>query len=163
MLAQESPAPDFTLPDHTGEGVSLDTLLERGPLVLYFYPADFTPLCTAEACSFRDTFADPDLESAGLSLAGVSPQSVESHRKFRDKFDLGFPLLSDPDKTVIKAYKAAMPFGLGTRRVTYLIDPDKTIADAVEANFGLGKHTAFIERAIAHARGHAATGPASPR
>ena len=153
MLAQHSPAPDFTLRDHNGAGVSLTSLLDRGPLVLYFYPADFTPLCTAEACSFRDTFADPDLESAGLSIAGVSPQSVESHRKFRDKFSLNFPLLSDPDKTVIKAYEAAMPFGLGTRRVTYLIDPDKTVVDAVEANFGLGKHNAFIERAIAHARG----------
>ncbi|MEM7755263.1 MAG: peroxiredoxin [Planctomycetota bacterium] len=154
MLAQRSPVPDFTLPDHTGTGVTLASLLERGPLVLYFYPADFTPLCTAEACSFRDTFADPDLESAGLSLAGVSPQSVESHRKFREKFSLNFPLLSDPDKTVIKAYEAAMPFGLGTRRVTYLIDIDKTIIDAVEANFGLSKHNAFIERAIAQARSH---------
>jgi len=157
MLAQNSPAPDFTLPDHEGVDTTLASLLVRGPLVLYFYPADFTPLCTAEACSFRDTFADPALEGLGLSLAGVSPQSVGSHAKFRAKFDLSFPLLSDPGKTVIRAYDAALPFGLGTRRVTYLIDSDAKIVDAVEANLGLGKHNAFIERAIAHAKNRSGT------
>ena len=158
MLAQDSPAPDFTLLNHDGQETSLGFLLERGPLVLYFYPADFTPLCTAEACSFRDTFADPALQEVGLSLSGISPQSVASHAKFREKHDLTFPLLADTEKKVARAYDALLPFGLGTRRVTYLIDPNRTIVDGVEANLGLGKHNAFIERAIEHARAAAGTG-----
>jgi len=148
------PAPDFTLANHEGVDTSLAALLGHGPLVLYFYPADFTPVCTAEACTFRDLFTkdDAEIEQAGLTLAGVSAQGPESHRKFRERFKLPFPLLSDPSKSVIKAYEAMMPFGLGTRRVTYLIGQDRKIADAVESNLGVGKHKAFVTKAIEFAR-----------
>src|SRR5438067_10679568 len=102
MLATGGRAPEFTLPDHDGQSVSLSTLLRSGPLILYFYPADFTPGCTKEACSIRDLHTA--IQGAGLDVAGVSPQSPETHRKFREKYQLPFTLLSDPDKVVIKMY-----------------------------------------------------------
>ncbi len=157
MLTPGTPAPDFTLPDHDRRDRSLASLIADGPLVLYFYPADFSPACTAEACSFRAY--DEELRGAGLSLAGISSTASGLHKKFREMFKLPFPLLADPGRKVTKAYDASMPFGLGTRRVTYLIDADGTIADGVEANFGVGPHTRFIERAIGRARG---TGPTTP-
>jgi peroxiredoxin Q/BCP len=159
MLKHGTPAPAFTLPDENEAPRTLSGLLEVGPLVLYFYPADFTPVCTAEACAFRDL--DPGLTDAGLVLAGVSPQSPTSHAKFRERYQLPFPLLSDADRSVCKAYSAALPFGLGTRRVTYLINQAGRIVDGVEANLSVGRHTAFIERAIETAT--ASSGPATPR
>ena len=84
MLAIGARAPEFTLPDHDDRTVSLSTLLNRGPLILYFYPADFTPGCTREACSIRDLHRE--IQKAGLDVAGVSPQSPETHRKFREKY-----------------------------------------------------------------------------
>src|ERR1041385_7117992 len=93
MLAIGSRAPEFTLPDQDDRPVSLTTLLNRGPLILYFYPADFTPGCTREACSIRDLHSE--LTRAGLTVAGISPQSPESHKRFRTKHNLPFTLLSD--------------------------------------------------------------------
>ena len=92
MLAMGSRAPEFTLPDQDDRTISLTTLLNRGPLILYFYPADFTPGCTREACMFRDLHAE--ILSAGLSVAGVSPQAPDRHTEFREKYKLPFPLLS---------------------------------------------------------------------
>lgn len=146
MLAPGDAAPSFTLPDPAGHPVSLDDLIAGGPAVLYFYPADFTPVCTAEACAFRDMH--PELNAAGITLAGVSPQSQESHDRFKTKFSLPFTLLADPERRVIKAYGANGPFGFLTRRVTYLIRRDKTIAAAVRADLSAGKHKAFVERAL---------------
>jgi peroxiredoxin Q/BCP len=158
VLTPGTKAPDFTLPDHDGRDRTLASLLADGPLVLYFYPADFSPACTAEACSFRAY--DEELRAAGLSLAGISSTASGLHKKFREMFKLPFPLLADAGRKVTKAYDASMPFGLGTRRVTYLIDADGTIADGVEANFGLRPHKAFIERAIERGRGPAPAAPA---
>ena len=135
------------LPNENGAAVSLDDLLTDGHLALYFYPADFTPLCTAEACAFRDM--SPQLATAGVRLAGVSPQSQQSHDRFKTKFSLPFTLLADQEKRVIKKYGADGPFGFGTRRVTYLIAPDKRIVDAVRADLSAKAHTRFIEKAIA--------------
>jgi peroxiredoxin Q/BCP len=84
MLPIGGRAPEFTLPDQDDQNVSLSTLLRHGPLILYFYPADFTPGCTREACSIRDMHTE--LLEAGLDVAGVSPQNTESHRKFREKY-----------------------------------------------------------------------------
>src|SRR5438105_4643742 len=83
MLAVGGRAPEFTLPDQDEQSVSLSTLLRHGPLILYFYPADFTPGCTREACSIRDLIVE--IEQAGLDVAGVSPQAPASHRAFREK------------------------------------------------------------------------------
>src|ERR1700738_100584 len=95
MLAIGSRAPEFTLPDQDDRTVSLSTLLNRGPLILYFYPADFTPGCTREACMLRDMHAD--ILKVGLKVAGVSPQSPERHAEFRDKYQLPFLPLLDGD------------------------------------------------------------------
>ena len=150
MLEIGDEAPDFTLPDERGEAVSLSDLLSAGPAVLYFYPADFTPVCTAEACTFRDMH--PQLAAAGLRLAGVSPQGQNSHVRFKRKHELPFALLSDPDKRVITRYGANGPLGLGTRRVTYLISPGGRIEARVRADLSAARHRAFVEHAMASVR-----------
>lgn len=147
MLAMGGRAPEFTLPDQDEQSVSLSTLLRHGPLILYFYPADFTPGCTREACAIRDLHAE--IQQAGMDVAGVSPQSPASHRAFREKHRLRFTLLADVDKFVIRMYDAQGPFGLGVRRATYLIDQARYIRSAVLADFRIAQHEDFIRRAIA--------------
>jgi peroxiredoxin Q/BCP len=140
-------APEFTLPDQDGREVSLSTILNRGALLLYFYPADFTPGCTRQACAIRDLH--PQILAKGLSVAGVSPQRPRRHRAFRRSYELPFALLSDPTKSVIKMYEVDGPMGLGVQRVTFLIDPARYIRGAVRAYFRVGKHLDFIRHALA--------------
>ena len=147
MLAIGARAPEFTLPDADGQATSLSNLLRDGPLVLYFYPADFTPGCTREACHIRNLY--PDIEGAGLRVAGVSPQSPESHRAFREKYKLPFTLLADSDRFVVKMYGVQGPLGFGVRRATFLIDQARHVLDAVVADFRIGEHEAFVRKAIA--------------
>ncbi len=147
MLALGTRAPEFTLPDQDGRNVSLTTLLNSGPLILYFYPADFTPGCTREACIMRDLHAE--LKKVGIDVAGVSPQTPESHRDFRAKYNLPFTLLSDSEKFVTRMYDLNGPLGVGVRRGTYLIDQGRHIRDAVLADFRIALHEAFIRRAAA--------------
>lgn len=146
MLEAGAKAPEFVLPDDRGGETALSDLLQNGPLILYFYPADFTPGCTKEACSIRDIH--DDIQSVGLQVAGVSPQDIDSHKRFRDKHDLPFILLSDPDKIAIKMYDVDGPFGVGVRRATFLINQDRTIRDAMMADVRIGRHQEFIEKAV---------------
>jgi peroxiredoxin Q/BCP len=146
MLKAGAKAPKFELENDRGEKISLTGLLENGPLILYFYPADFTPGCTAEACSIRDIHSD--IQSVGLQVAGVSPQDADSHARFREKHDLPFELLCDPDKVAAKAYDVDGPFGVGVRRTTFLIGQDGKIHDAVQADLRIGRHEEFIKNAI---------------
>jgi thioredoxin-dependent peroxiredoxin len=145
MLPIGSRAPEFTLPDQDDRQVSLSTLLNRGPLILYFYPADFTPGCTREACTIRDLHSE--ILKVGLCVAGVSPQAPERHTEFRAKYNLPFPLLSDVEKFVIRMYEVNGPLGLGVRRATYLIDQARQIRGAVLADFRIGQHEDFIRKA----------------
>lgn len=118
-------APDFTLSDQEGKAVSLRELLAAGCLVLYFYPKDDTPGCTAEACSFRDEhheFAD-----AGACVVGVSSDGVESHRRFAEKHRLPFRLLSDRGGDLRRRFGVPKTLGLIAGRVTYVIDPKGVI------------------------------------
>jgi peroxiredoxin Q/BCP len=147
MLSPGTKAPEFVLADQEGRDVSLSDLLRDGPLILYFYPADFTSICTREACEIQTRFTD--LQSVGLGVAGVSPQGVESHERFRSKHRLPFRLLADPGKVVIRMYDVDGPFGFGVRRATYLIEQDRNIRDSLTADFRLAKHVQFIEQAIA--------------
>jgi peroxiredoxin Q/BCP len=147
MLAEGTRAPEFDLPDQDGRRHTLASLLADGPLILYFYPADFTPGCTKEACSFRDLHQE--LMRAKLRVVGVSPQDVASHRRFADQHQLNFPLLADPDKGAVKAYDVDGPLGFGVRRGTYLIGADGLIKDAVLADLRIGAHEAFVRNAIA--------------
>ncbi|MGB6487804.1 MAG: peroxiredoxin [Steroidobacteraceae bacterium] len=147
MLTIGARAPEFTLPDADGQATSLSNLLRDGLVILYFYPADFTPGCTREACQMRDLYGEVD--AARLRLAGISPQSPESHRAFRDKYKLPFTLLADVDRFVIKMYGVQGPLGFGVRRTTFLIDQTRHIQDAVVADFRIGEHEAFVRKAVA--------------
>ena len=136
MLKTGDPAPDFTLTAGDGTSVSLAALRGR-PVVLYFYPRDDTPGCTTEACSFRDLQTEFNKRQA--AVFGVSTDNLKSHQKFAHKYDLTFPLLSDPDHAVAEAYDS---WGLkkfmgrednGVKRNTFLIGPDGKIARVWEA------------------------------
>ncbi len=146
MLAPGTRAPDFTLPDHEGQDVTLSTLLSEGPLILYFYPADFTPGCTREACSLRDL--NDDLVAANLRVVGVSPQDSASHARFREQHKLPFTLLADTNKQAAGLYDVKGPLGLIVRRATYLNNAEGVIEDAVLADLSVDRHEAFVKRAI---------------
>jgi peroxiredoxin Q/BCP len=146
MLKAGERAPEFTLPDETGTDRSLTELLSSGAIILYFYPADFTPGCTRQACVMRDL--DSEIKRAGLRVVGISPQSPESHAKFRDKYKLPFVLLSDQHKAVVKMYGVNGPLGIGVRRASYLIDGGRRIRDAVLADFAIRRHADFVRKAI---------------
>lgn len=130
MLNEGTSAPAFSGQDQHGKTISLSDFAGK-TLVLYFYPKDDTPGCTAEACSLRDHYQT--LLDKGLAVVGVSPDSSGSHQKFAEKYQLPFSLLADPDKTILKAYEA---WGLkknygkeyeGVIRCTYLINPQGQI------------------------------------
>jgi peroxiredoxin Q/BCP len=144
-LAPGDEAPDFTLPDADGNPVSLSKL--RGQrVIVYFYPAAMTPGCTKQACDF--TAALPDLTAEGVAVLGISPDPPAKLAKFREKEQLGFPLLSDPDKSVLGAYGAfgeKTSYGktvLGVIRSTFVIGPDGKIEKAL---YGV-KATGHVDR-----------------
>lgn len=123
-------APSFSLMDSNGVNVSLKDF-EGRKVVLYFYPKDNTPGCTKEACDFRDFF--PDFKKKQITVIGISPDSIESHKKFVQKFNLPFILLSDEKKEVLKKYnvwKEKSMYGkkyMGVERTTFLINEDGKI------------------------------------
>ncbi|MBC8026330.1 MAG: peroxiredoxin [Steroidobacteraceae bacterium] len=147
MLDIGQEAPQFTLPDQDGHDISLTGLLKDGPAILYFYPADFTPGCTREACSIRDLHKE--LTQAGLTVAGISPQSPDSHKRFREKHGLRFTLLADETKEVIKMFGVDGLLGFWVQRVTFLIDQKREVIGRVKAHFSIAEHEEFIRKAIA--------------
>ena len=146
MIKTGERAPEFTLPDDAGKDQSLTELLSDQALVLYFYPADFTPGCTRQACLLRDL--QSELELAKLRVVGISPQSPESHAKFRAQYNLPFVLLSDEQKSVIKMYGVNGPLGIGVRRASFLIDAGRLVRDVVLADFRIGRHEEFVRKAL---------------
>ena len=154
MLSIGELAPDFELPDQDGRRQCFSSLHGKRPLILYFYPADFTPGCTKEACDLRDLHTQ--ILAAGLRVVGVSPQSPESHRRFREGHALPFTLLSDEEKVAIKAYEVDGPLGIGVRRATFLIDGERRIVDAVLADLRISRHQEFVRRALAAKAGRSA-------
>jgi len=118
-------APDFSLLDERGLPVSLKDYLGKKVVVLYFYPKDFTPGCTAEACSFRDDYKP--IQDKGAVVIGVSLDSVESHLRFSEKYMLPFTILSDHKKEVAKAYGVLGVGGFLAKRVTFIINKDGKI------------------------------------
>lgn len=129
-------APAFSLPDQDGTTHSLKDYKGKWVL-LYFYPKDNTPGCTVEACTIRDTYGD--FENMGTVVLGVSTDSVASHGKFAEKYDLPFPLLADEQKELVKAYgvwgkkKFLGREYMGTNRMSFLIDPTGKIAKVYES------------------------------
>ncbi len=144
-------APAFTLTSDSGEKIKLSQF-KGSPVILYFYPKDDTPGCTKEACAFRD--AEKKLAKSKAIVLGVSPDTVESHVKFRDKFTLNFPLLADPEHKVAEAYGAWREknmYGkksMGIQRSTYLIDATGKIAK-VWKKVSVDGHDAEVLVAIA--------------
>jgi peroxiredoxin Q/BCP len=132
-LTEGMPAPTFTLPDQDGRPVSLSDFAGQ-PVVVYFYPADDTPGCTKEACQFNDNLSAFD--RAGVPVLGISPDDAASHRRFREKYGLGFALLSDADHQVMEAYGAwgeKTLYGrkmIGVVRSTFLVAGDGTVMRA---------------------------------
>ena len=130
MLQEGDIAPGLSLESEAGDTIRLADLRGRR-VVLFFYPKDDTSGCTKEACGFRDAL--PEFDAQGAVVLGVSPDDVDSHEKFRDKYDLNFPLLADPDHAVAEAYGAwgrKKLYGReyeGILRSTFLIDPDGRI------------------------------------
>ena len=130
MLEAGTKAPDFTLSDKNGELVRLSDFAGK-KIVLYFYPKDNTPGCTRQACAFAGSFAE--FEKRNITVIGISKDSVSSHQKFAEKYNLPFILLSDPDRVAIEAYgvwqekKMAGKVGMGVVRTTFLIDEEGTV------------------------------------
>jgi len=150
-------APDFVLASDDGSTVRLSDALARGPVVLFFYPRAMTPGCTAESCHFRDMAGE--FAAVGGQRLGISADSVDRQRQFRDKHDFDYPLLSDADKVVAKEYgvkRAMLPFN---RRVTFVIDTDRRVLAVIESERDMEKH-ADEALAVLRAR-RAATGGVS--
>lgn len=116
-------APAFELPNQDGDPVRLSDI--EGPLVVFFYPGDFTPICTREACSFRDSFED--FRDVDATVLGISNDSPDKHADFRDEYGLEFDLLSDEDGDVIEAY--GVDGWIGTQRVTFVVDAEGVIRE----------------------------------
>ena len=149
-------APDVTLPSQGGEPVRLYGLLERGPVVLYFYPKDETPGCTTEACGFRDAYQA--FQEAGAEVVGVSSDTTASHQAFADHHGLPFLLVSDQGGVLRKRYGVASTMGIIPGRVTYVIDRDRTVRHVFSSQTNAQQHVrealAVVDR-LAAARGGA--------
>jgi thioredoxin-dependent peroxiredoxin len=139
-------APDFTALDQQGDEVRLSDLLENGPVVLFFYPKAFTPGCTAESCHFRDLAED--FTTAGAQRIGISADDVDTQARFDAQYDLGIPLLSDPDRRIAKAFGVKRPGILFNKRQTFVIGPDRRILDIIGSEFKMEAHADAALKAL---------------
>lgn len=131
-------APDFTLPSTTGKDFTLYNDRKEKPCIIYFYPKDFTPGCTAEACDFRDNIEF--FKQFDIDVVGISRDDVETHLKFKAKHDLPFELLADTKGQVTKAFKATMPLVGVSKRITYLLDKEQNVVAVFDKLFGAKAH-----------------------
>lgn len=136
MLKLGDTAPDFTAPTQEGE-VHLYELLKTGPVILYFYVKDFTPACTAQARRFRDL--KEELSTSNAHVVGVSPDDVESHQAFVKQLVVGFPLVADPQRRIIKLYGVRTFLGI-VDRVTMVIDQNHVIRHVERSLLDVDKH-----------------------
>jgi peroxiredoxin Q/BCP len=133
-------APGFTLTSQSGQRVSLAEFRGSKAVVLFFYPQDGTPVCTKEACSFRDAYED--FVQAGAVVIGVSADSAESHRAFAGSHRLPFTLLSDVDGALRKAFGVPKTLGIMPGRVTYVIDKEGIVRHVFSSQFAADRHVA---------------------
>jgi peroxiredoxin Q/BCP len=145
------PAPDFSLVSSDGERLSLSQFQGRSEVVLFFYPKDDSPVCTAEACSFRDSYEA--FCEAGAAVIGVSADSVELHRRFAARHGLPFPLLADPDGSLRARFGVPRTLGLIPGRVTYLIDRRGIIRHIFASQFQPARHAAEALRVLKQMQG----------
>jgi peroxiredoxin Q/BCP len=140
LIAVGERAPDFDLALADGTRLRLGDVLARGPLVLFFYPKDDSPGCTAEVCSFRDAYAT--FAERGAQVVGVSSDAVASHAAFATRHRLPFPLASDPGGAARRAYGVPKVLGVLPGRVTFVIDRDGIVRSAFNSMFAPQKHVA---------------------
>ncbi len=142
MLHPGDRAPDIVAHDQSGERWDLKTALEAGPVVMFFYPKDFTSVCTSEVCLFQ-TRLDA-VQSHGAQVVGVSADSAESHQRFSQTHGLRYPLLVDAKRHIAKQYEA-LYFGFFPKRITYVIGQDQRIVAAVHHELNAQVH---VEKAL---------------
>lgn len=131
-------APDFELDSTSGERFKLSETFKDLPCIIYFYPKNFTPGCTKEACDFRDNFSQ--FKDLDIAIVGISKDSIESHLKFKEKYNLQFDLLSDPDGSVCRLYDSVVPILGIPKRKTFFIDRDHKITAIHQDFFGSSSH-----------------------
>lgn len=138
-IKKGSKIPHFILPDQNGNNFDINQALGKKNIVIYFYPKDDTPGCTKEACSFRDQFED--FKDAGAEVIGISGDSVESHKRFAEKHNLPYTLLSDSNNRVRKLFGVPSDFlGLLPGRVTYIVDKSGVVQHVFNSQFNAEKH-----------------------
>jgi peroxiredoxin len=131
-------APEFEAVDQAGTSVTLSELLASGPVVLFFYPRAFTPVCTSESCHFRDLAGE--LAGVGARPVGISADTVERQASFADQHQLGYPLLSDRDRSIAKAFGVKRPGPLFSRRKTFVIDTDRRVLAVIAGELDAKVH-----------------------
>jgi peroxiredoxin Q/BCP len=148
-------APEFDLPTQDGTRLKLSEALENGPVVLFFYPRAMTPGCTKESCHFRDLAAE--FAAAGAQRIGISVDDVDRQQKFADKNGFDFPLLSDPDRAVAKAYGVKRPGPLMNARATFVIGEDGRVVEVIKSEVNMDTHADKALAALADRRAGAGT------
>lgn len=138
MLSTGDTAPNFTLQDQSGTAVHLADLLAGGPVVLFFYPKAMTTGCTKESCHFRDLAAE--FARVGAQRVGISADKVAKQAAFDAKHDLGYPLLSDADKTVAAGFGVKRSGPLMNKRATFVIGTDRTVLAAISSEMNMDVH-----------------------
>lgn len=139
-------APDFSLPSTDRDMFNLSRDMANKALVLYFYPKDFTPGCTQEACEFRDHFAT--FQGLDIPIIGISRDDIATHQRFKAQYQLPFELLSDASGSVCKAYDALMPLINMPKRITYLLSPEHKILAVYQNLLGARKHVQMMLEAL---------------
>lgn len=150
MLDTGDVVPDFTLTDQHGQQRSLSGLLESGPVVLFFYPKAMTTGCTKESCHFRDLGAE--FAEVGAQRVGISADSTDRQAQFDAKHDLGYPLLSDPDRKVAAIFGVKRPGPIFNKRATFVIDTDRKVLAAISSELNMDVHADEALRVLRSAR-----------
>jgi thioredoxin-dependent peroxiredoxin len=142
-LKKGKTAPDFTLPSTSSTNFHLS---ENLPCILYFYPKDFTPGCTKEACYFRDEFSF--FRDLNIKIIGINRDDLHTHLKFKEKHNLPFELLSDETGEVVREYGANIPFISLIKRITYLINTERKVESVYESLFAYENHMKEMIRSL---------------
>jgi peroxiredoxin Q/BCP len=151
MVQRGDMAPEFEASTSAGDRIRLADYRGKKNVVVFFYPGDFTPVCTKEACGFRDLYAE--LRSRDTEVIGISSDTDESHRKFASTHDLGYPLLSDPDRSLAKLFGATgfLTTLLGrTSRMTFVIDKAGKVAAVLKGEISARTHLEGVQAALAN-------------
>ncbi|HEY4116604.1 MAG TPA: peroxiredoxin [Byssovorax sp.] len=146
VLEIGAPAPNFRGRDQRGREIALDELTRTGPVVVYFYSKDFTPICTREACAFRDAYED--FRELGAHVVGVSADGEATHARFAATYQIPFSLVADEDGAIQRAFDAFRAFGLFKRRVSVVIDRAGVVRAIVNHEMLPSRHAEDVRVAL---------------